>query len=854
MKGIYDWVPWFRELSAKIAEGGEQYLIDRVKAVDWGKPPALRKFGDDKIDPLSFLYFLSAHLNAIESVHKTFEIETDIPGPQARVFPQAMGFKTLFFGEGPDRSQLFWRLFRQAQPDDPELNADDLREALDIKGIGVAMFTQALCLTNAEAFLPIDGTLEPLGVRAPFPKEKFTLDEYRSIMSRMRRGFPGCRLYEIGRFLYEHGACDGGLVSADSRYFHIATRLDGPKSPDYSSEFERENAVRTSGRASAVPFGTPIPAKKNPYPLDRPNPGDVMLVRCGVTGGRGIGVVVQNDFAKPGGLTAESRIHVLWINKAHSELAGRTEQTAMDRIGESAKKTFPAFANTVEYQPTFEILRASFGVPDPVTINDSGSDDPPVDHALNQILYGPPGTGKTWNTVARSVAIVDNREVREVEEDRGKFGSVKDRFDELRDAGQIAMMTFHQNYAYEDFIEGIRPVLGEGGAEGVAYELRRGIFRDMADRATENLRRSEQTEGDSWDVQEVVRGFLNRIEERTAGQGSIHLYRKGKVNLSIVGVYRGKSGEIAGVEIGGTTTQKLYRGVLERDYPSFRTGAITSYRDIKPVQESTSSEFGQATYAFEVLKKVKEYHDSDRERKVQERYVLIIDEINRGNIARIFGELITLLEESRRIGGSDETTVTLPYSGDEFGVPENLHIIGTMNTADRSIALLDTALRRRFEFVEMMPKPDHEEVSDNADGVDCRRLLRAMNDRIRFLLDREHQIGHTYFLGVDDIEGLKNAFQKRILPLLQEYFYDNWAKIDVVLDGNGFIKTEECPDELEGQDLVDDDQEAYEVLSFDDPTWGEADAYRQIYTGKAEKGAAPTEGGQPEEGTEADDG
>ena len=342
--------------------------------------------------------------------------------------------------------------------------------------------------------------------------------------------------------------------------------------------------------------------------------------------------------------------------------------------------------------------------------------DPPlppvVSPELNTILYGPPGTGKTWHTVARAVAIVENRELDQVaQEDRA---AVKRRFDEHRRAGRIEMVTFHQNTTYEDFVEGIRPVLAggaspgadtpaDGGAVGeVRYELSRGVFRRVVDRATPDP---------------------------------------------------------------------------------------------------------------------------------EQPYLLVIDEINRGNVARIFGELITLIEDSKRIGRDDEARVTLPVSGTDFGVPANLYVIATMNTADRSIALLDTALRRRFVFEEMMPDPSHPGVGKNVGGVDCCELLTAMNRRIAVLLDREHQIGHTYLLGVDKLEVLANTFQTRIVPLLQEYFYDDWEKIRAVLNQNSFVLKLDPPAELVRWDLVDADRAVYELLPAQDDRWTTPGEYRKIYGG-----------------------
>jgi len=218
---------------------------------------------------------------------------------------------------------------------------------------------------------------------------------------------------------------------------------------------------------------------------------------------------------------------------------------------------------------------------------------------------------------------------------------------------------------------------------------------------------------------------------------------------------------------------------------------------------------------------LKELSDLESSKEITGRYVFIIDEINRGNVSAIFGELITLLEEDKRKGNDEKIEVMLPYSKLGFSVPNNVYIIGTMNTADRSVEALDTALRRRFSFIEMQPDPDVIDDSEYKD-VNLKRLLEVINLRIEALIDKDHQIGHSYFIGIRDLDNLKQTFKDNIIPLLEEYFYGDFGKIGLVLGGS-FIRQEEnkvhFPKNFTYDNDFPEDKKIYRYIPFNN--WNE---------------------------------
>ena len=465
-------------------------------------------------------------------------------------------------------------------------------------------------------------------------------------------------------------------------------------------------------------------------------------------------------------------------------------------------------------------------------IFDAGEKETMVQFDRNTILYGPPGTGKTYNSIIYAVAICDGRSLDDVKSE--PYCDVLLRYNELRDAGRVAFTTFHQSYGYEEFIEGIKPKLDEDNGT-LGYTIEDGVFKAFCNRAkavkvqvttsaqmkaepriwgmilggtgmtelkkqcfeNDEIRlgwsevEDDDIDGDfvgdekvSWNAKHMVSDFKNSMEV-----GDVVVIEKNRTSIDAIGIITGEYvyDKSQGQYPRSRAVEWLVKNI-DQDMLQFLPNGRK--------QLSRFSVFAFDYIGMDVISQILNGYLNNPVMEVEQEtkpYVFIIDEINRGNISKIFGELITLIEETKRAGAAEAMEAVLPYSGESFSVPSNIYILGTMNTADRSIALMDTALRRRFEFAEMMPdskileRIGAEKIVLGNEVLNVARMLDIINTRIEYLFDREHTIGHAFFTKLADnpsIDVLASIFEKSVIPLLQEYFYEDYEKIQLVLGDN----------------------------------------------------------------------
>lgn len=441
----------------------------------------------------------------------------------------------------------------------------------------------------------------------------------------------------------------------------------------------------------------------------------------------------------------------------------------------------------------------------------------PMPFAKNTILYGPPGTGKTYQTVNYAVAIIEGKSLKDIQAENHE--EVLKRYQQYRQDGRIEFTTFHQSFGYEDFIEGIRPKFfdeNEEEAGEIQYEITKGIFKAFCLKAQIPIADAKQSPYGFSDTPSVWKVSLG-------GTGG-HPLRNYCMQNDCIRIGWDEYGEtvtdetnyfVGGKYVLNAFLNRMQLGDIVLSCYSARTidaiGVITGdpewlpnedhYKrsrkvnwllkgkkiDIEEFQLSRSlvqsTVYQLDTTAAEVIKVLEKNGFAPTTAVETKPYVFIIDEINRGNISKIFGELITLIEPSKRLGQSEGLQVRLPYSQKLFGIPDNVYLLGTMNTADRSIAMLDIALRRRFSFVEIMPDSGVL-YGVEVEGISISGLLTTLNRRIEVLFDREHTLGHAFFTPLcqsPSIQTLGEIFRDKVVPLLQEYFYDDYEKICLVL-------------------------------------------------------------------------
>lgn len=483
-----------------------------------------------------------------------------------------------------------------------------------------------------------------------------------------------------------------------------------------------------------------------------------------------------------------------------------------------------------------------------------------MSYSLNQILYGPPGTGKTYSTVNRAIEILTSGE----NVDGLKRADLHELYNRFVESGQVRFVTFHQSMSYEDFVEGIKPVYNQK-LHVVEYPFVSGLFKEVCQDALKALYEVNITdveadyEDDDFDtlydefIKEIQTNFKQdeypfitkdgselRPDKEELDNGRLITYYRwsstgtkaspGKTPFPI------KKEKIRILYLENVTpnetniTQRLkpllgyHLSPHYAVYKSFLKFISQKGKTVPDNNQSTSNplltnddEYGKYLDQLLLIQK------QSRKLKKGKPYLLIIDEINRGNVSQIFGELITLLEEDKRLGNEEVVVVNLPYSKSSFAVPNNVYIIGTMNTADRSVEALDTALRRRFVFEEVLPHYDLAELDYRYAGVNASQILLTLNKRIEKLLDKDHQIGHSYFiLKENEVPERKliTSFYKNIIPLLQEYFFGDYGKIGLIL-GNGFVRQKEWSKEEDSFADFDysnssefEAKEVYEIMDY----------------------------------------
>lgn len=377
---------------------------------------------------------------------------------------------------------------------------------------------------------------------------------------------------------------------------------------------------------------------------------------------------------------------------------------------------------------------------------------------LNQILCGPPGTGKTFKAMQQALSIIDPAFMALNTHNRA---AIKGRFDALVKEKRIGVVSFHPNFTYDDFVEGIKATTDENNP--LSYHVEDGVFKTLADEAGKGV------------------GFTDPLH--AAIQVLIEKQEQSASRL----VLTTKQGKQFEIEYEGGKTFKVFPESMETS----NTNYVASISNVKKLYETGNKQgIYNPSYVDGLLRYLqnecglKDFESGELSYLDSQPFVLIIDEIHRGDVATTFGELISLIEPSKRAGCSEAMSVTLPYSKETFCVPANLYLIGTMSTLGKSRNNLDNGIRRRFEFVEIETDYDALARIPAIEGINIQRMVQTLNQRIELLLDKDHALGQSLFMPLLDspsLARLARIFERQIIPLLHSYFNRDWEAISQTL-------------------------------------------------------------------------
>jgi 5-methylcytosine-specific restriction protein B len=807
---MYTWVPVHEAISKKLLEY-EQRQSDLIEILDQAEiylPPDKDDSGDfpmEEIDPFTFYNQIYKHRSdkRLEKLNKLAELlGVDERAYDTNGVPSIMPLVARIFPYKEKRPDDFipelWKLFRQVVTGNLEPNL--FKKFLDSKSFGRARLTSMLFNANPSANLPInkqtDDAIEKLGISAHFS----TLSEYLNIVKVVKQKSQK----DTYAFSYEGWLANSGRAAENEEEYEQGT--DGLNGNSASKSYwkfapgksaEKWNEFRSKGIMAVSFTGNNVGDLRNYKTLKdlekvigRKNSneagslwtcyaapdGDVVFANRGRNTVVGVGIIDGSYTYQENDIDFRHHRPVKWLSDKVWEYtpgsfaSEKKARPALFRI-DTLSRTEVGPEILTEYLKAYPEYEESFrqaGIwpVDTKNINDAAAqyviNSRVMNRPLNSILFGPPGTGKTYNSISKALECIGENII------GLNRNEIKDRYSELVTDGRVVFTTFHQSMSYEDFIEGIKPLEPVKG-ESLQYDIVDGIFKKVAELAESNWSASQHHNAqkltfeaaleklkDEWDEDPSIKFALKTV--------GYEFTITGFTNKSI-SFKKASGGE--GHTLSISTLKELYYGKREVWWN------------------------GVGIYYPGILTKMNSYSASSANQKLQ-NYVLIIDEINRGNVSQIFGELITLIEDDKRLGQTEALTVTLPYSKEKFGVPPNLYIIGTMNTADRSVEALDTALRRRFTFVEMQPLYNLPELKVLVAGYPLSTILETINGRIEMLVDKDHLLGHSYLIGVKNTAQLKQVFANKFLPLLQEYFFGDYGKIGLVL-GQGFISSDDKP-------------------------------------------------------------